>query len=123
MSLKTEEPTVNVLDLFPKDADTKPKVGEIQPSDFFKFEADMNSALSKIAPIDANVPRRLGMRQLFAEETEWKALAEPIKDNSKKEILCRLIVVTLLPRRKAVSEQQREEKQSKVSNFSHKALV
>ena len=75
MSLKTEEPTVNVLDLFPKDADTKPKVGEIQPSDFFKFEADMNSALSKIAPIDASVPRRLGMRQLFTEETEWKALA------------------------------------------------
>ena len=75
MSLKTEEPTVDVLALFPKDADTKPKVGEIQPSDFFKFEADMSSALSKIAPIDANVPRRLGMRQLFAEETEWKALA------------------------------------------------
>ena len=75
MSLKTEEPTVDVLALFPKDADTKPKVGEIQPSDFFKFEADMNSALSKIAPIDANAPRRLGMRQLFAEETEWKALA------------------------------------------------
>ena len=75
MSLKTEEPTVDVLALFPKDADTKPKVGEIQPSNFFKFEANMNSALSKTAPIDANVPRRLGMRQLFAEETEWKALA------------------------------------------------
>ena len=75
MSLKTEEPAVDVLALFPKDADTKPKVGEIQPSDFFKFEADMNSALSKIAPIDANVPRRLGMRQFFTEETEWKALA------------------------------------------------
>ena len=59
MSLKTEEPTVNVLDLFPKDADTKPKVGEIQPSDFFKFEADMSCALSKIAPIGASVPRRL----------------------------------------------------------------
>ena len=67
MSLKTEEPTVNVLDLFPKDADTKPKVGEIQPSDFFKFEADMNSALSKIAPIGASAPRRLGMRQFFKE--------------------------------------------------------
>ena len=83
MSLKTEEPAVDVLALFPKDADTKPKVGEIQPSGFFKFEADMSCALSKIAPIGANVPRRLGMRQLFAEETD----AEPIKDNSKKEIL------------------------------------
>ena len=48
---------------------------EIQPSDFFKFKADMNCALSKIAPIDATVPRRLGMRQFFTEETEWKALA------------------------------------------------
>ena len=75
MSLKTEEPTVNVLDLFPKDADTKPKVGEIRPSDFFKFEADMNCALSKIAPIDPTVPRRLGCRQFFTDETEWKALA------------------------------------------------
>ena len=75
MSLKAEEPTVDVLDLFPKGADTKPKEGEIQPSDFFKFEADMNCALSKIAPIDPTVPRRVGMRQLFTEETEWKSLA------------------------------------------------
>ena len=35
----------------------------------------MNCALSKIAPIDGNVPRRLGMRQFFTEDTEWKALA------------------------------------------------
>ena len=75
MSFKTKEPTADVLDLFPKDANTKPKVGEIQPSDFFKFEADMSCALSKIAPIGANAPRRLGMRQFFTEETEWKALA------------------------------------------------
>ena len=93
MSLKTEEPTVDVLDLFPKGADTKPKVGEIQPSDFFKFEADMSSALSKIAPIDANVPRRLGMRQLFAEETEWKALTLHFsKDSARvlsRRVACR----------------------------------
>ena len=75
MSLKTEEPTVDALVLFPKGADTKPKVGEIRPSDFFKFEADMNCALSKIAPIDPAAPRRLGMRQFFTEEAEWKALA------------------------------------------------
>jgi len=75
MSLKTEEPTVDVLDLFPKGADTKPKVGEIQPSDFFKFEAGMSCALSKAAPIGAAAPRRLGMRQLLTKETEWKTLA------------------------------------------------
>ena len=84
MSPKTEEPTVDVLALFPKDADTKPKVGEIQPSDFFKFEADMSSALSKIAPIDANVPRRLGMRQLFAEDPRWWPRA-PRKMRSKSK--------------------------------------
>ena len=58
-----------------RSADTKPKVGEIRPSDFFKFEADMNCALSKIATIDPTVPRRLGCRQFFTEEAEWKALA------------------------------------------------
>ena len=75
MSFKTEEPAAGALGLFPKGAGMKPKVGEIRPSDFFKFEADMNCALSKIAPIGPAAPRRLGMRQLFTEETEWKALA------------------------------------------------
>ena len=67
MSLKTEEPTVDVLDLFPKGADTKPKEGEIQPSEFFKFEAGMSCALSKIPPASAAAPRRAGLRQLFAK--------------------------------------------------------
>ena len=75
MPAKTEEPAIGILALFPKGADTKPKEGEIQPSDFFKFEAGMSCALSKIAPAGAAAPRRLGMRQLLTEETEWIALA------------------------------------------------
>ena len=75
MSLKAEEPTVDVLDLFPKGANAKPKEGEIRPSGFFKLEAGMSCALSKIAPIGPTAPRRLGMRQFFTEEAEWKALA------------------------------------------------
>ena len=64
---KAEEPAAGALGLFPKDANTKPKDGEAQPSGFFKLGAGMSCALSKIAPAGPAAPRRLGMRQLFAE--------------------------------------------------------
>ena len=81
MSLKTEEPTVDVLALFPKDADTS------------------KGAKQGAAPLGIGAEASTGPST------------------------CRLIVVTLLPRRKTMNEQQREEKQNKVSNFSHKTFV
>ena len=39
MSLKTEEPAISILELFPKGAGTKPKEGDIPPSEFFEFAA------------------------------------------------------------------------------------
>ena len=83
MPFKAEEPAAGALGLFPKGAGTKPKEGEIQPSDFFKFEADMNCALSKIAPIDATVPRRLGMRQFFTPQ----ALCLPLQARHLQQVL------------------------------------
>ena len=41
MPVKTEEPTIGILALFPKGAGAKPKEGEAQPSDFFKLGAGM----------------------------------------------------------------------------------
>ena len=54
MSFKAKEPTADALGLFPKGANTKPKEGEIQPSEFFKFEAGMNRALAQ-----TSIPRIL----------------------------------------------------------------
>ena len=42
---------------------------------------------------------------------------------SQARSLVRSMAPTLLPRRKAVSKQQREEKRSRASSFSHKALA
>ena len=73
MSFKTEEPAAGALGLFPKGASAKPEEGEAQPSEFFKFEAGMSCALSKIPPAGPAAPRRLGMRQLLAKAAEREA--------------------------------------------------
>ena len=75
MPSKAGEPTGSILGLFPKGANTKPKVGNIPPREFFEFEAGMSCALSKIPPASAAAPRRAGLRQLFSKAQEWKALA------------------------------------------------
>ena len=75
MSLKTEDPKVDIIALFSKDADTKPEEGEVPPSVFHEFENNVNGALAKIAPTDPNLPRGLGMRALFTDPEVWIELA------------------------------------------------
>ena len=74
LSLKTEDPKIDIIALFSKDADTKPVEGEVPPSVFHEFESDMNGALSRIAPIDPNLPRGIGMREMFTDPAAWVQL-------------------------------------------------
>ena len=46
-----------------------------QASGILEAETVISGALVKIAPVDPNVPRGLGMRQMLTEEAKWEELA------------------------------------------------
>ena len=70
-----EEAKLGFLKLFPAGFGKKPKEGEIPPSEASGAGRAATCALAQQAPIDATVPRGLGMTQLFRDPAKWIAVA------------------------------------------------
>ena len=98
MSLKTEDPKIDIFALFPKGAGTSLVEGEAPPSARHEFESHMSAALAKIAPTDPNLPRRIGMREIFTDEPTWIELAgETYADYVNLDPSSNLPTVTVWP--------------------------